>query len=235
LPAFGVWPMTLPFFFVLENFLVTLPALQWALASFDFALASFRPMTFGTLHLTPLTKPAVTEWFPLIVSVQVPVPEQSPDQPMNLEPAAALAVSVTGVPPLNCAVQVVPQLIPAGELVTVPEPLPDFATVSVGNGTKVAVTVVSEVSATVHVPVPEHPPPDQPAKTEPVSDDAVSVTVVPCAKVNAQMLPQSKPDGLDVIEPEPAPAFAAVSLATAQAGNLKLPMRVRQLNELVVA
>src|SRR5438874_12892982 len=100
--------MTFPFFFALENFLVTLPALQWALASFDFALASFRPTTLGTLHFGALANAAVIVWFALIVRTQVPVPEQSPDQPVNFEPIAAVAVSVTEVPPLSWAEQVAP-------------------------------------------------------------------------------------------------------------------------------
>jgi hypothetical protein len=40
-----------------------------------------------------------------------------------------VAVSVTIVPFVNAAVQVAPQSIPLGELVTVPEPEPNFVTV----------------------------------------------------------------------------------------------------------
>ena len=70
---------------------------------------------------------AVTDWSALIVTVHVPVPEQpAPLQPVKVEPAAGVAVSVTTVPSLNDAEQVAPQLIPAGELVTVPEPVPAF-------------------------------------------------------------------------------------------------------------
>jgi hypothetical protein len=61
----------------------------------------------------------------------VAVPEQSPDHPVNLEPEEAAAVSVTGVPVLNCTEQEGPQLIPAGELVTVPAPDPSLLTVRV--------------------------------------------------------------------------------------------------------
>ena len=212
-PRFGFWARTLPFFFRVENFLVTLPTLQWALTILVFALRSFRPTTFGTWHLTGIrAKPAVTEWFALIVSMQVPVPEQSPDQPVNCTPEAAAALRVTEVPSLNCAEQVAPQLIPAGELVTVPEPAPLLATVSVRSTRKVAVTVVSAFSATVQVLVPEHPPPDQPAKTKPATGVALSVTDVPCANVNAQVVPQLIPEGFDVTVPEPLPAFAAVNL-----------------------
>ena len=71
------------------------------------------------------SKPAVTEAAPLIVTVHCPVPEHPPpDQPVNIEPEVALAVSVTELPELNNALQVEPQAIPAGEDVTVPDPVP---------------------------------------------------------------------------------------------------------------
>jgi hypothetical protein len=50
---------------------------------------------------------------------------------VNVEPAVAVAVSVTIVPEANDAEQVAPQSIPAGELVTEPEPVPALLTVSV--------------------------------------------------------------------------------------------------------
>jgi hypothetical protein len=40
-------------------------------------------------------KVAVTAWSVLIVTVQVPVPEQAPDHPANVEPVAGFAVRVT--------------------------------------------------------------------------------------------------------------------------------------------
>jgi hypothetical protein len=69
-----------------------------------------------------------------MVSVQAPVPEQSPDQPANSERADAAAVSVTAVPCSKAWVQVEPQLIPAGLEVTVPVPLPAVVSVSVLSG-----------------------------------------------------------------------------------------------------
>lgn len=64
-----------------------------------------------------------------IVIEQVPVPVQAPLQPAKTEPGAAGdAVRVTDEPLLNDAEQVAPQLIPAGELVTVPEPVPASVT-----------------------------------------------------------------------------------------------------------
>ncbi len=81
----------------------------------------------------------------------MPVPEQPPpDQPVKVEPAVGFAVSVTAVPCANWALQVAPQLIPAGELVTVPAPVPALLTVRVcwGPVAKVAVTEVLELSVT---------------------------------------------------------------------------------------
>jgi hypothetical protein len=116
------------------------------------------------------------------------VPLQSPLQPVKVEPPVGVAVSVTLVGELNEAEQVPPQLIPDGELVTPPVPLPAFVTVSVcwtgGVGgtascVKVAVTERAWVIVTMHVPVPLQPSPLQPVKVEPVLAVAVSVTTVP--------------------------------------------------------
>jgi hypothetical protein len=43
----------------------------------------------------------------------------------------------------------------------------------------VAVTVASELSVTLHDPVPEQAPPDQPANVEPGAGIAVNATMVP--------------------------------------------------------
>jgi hypothetical protein len=67
----------------------------------------------------------------LAFKVTMPVVQPVPDQPENIEPAAGVAVSVTKVPLLNEAEQVLPQLMPAGPLVTVPVPEPALATESV--------------------------------------------------------------------------------------------------------
>ena len=45
--------------------------------------------------------------------------------------ALVVALSVTWVPELNVAVHVVPQLIPAGLLIMLPEPVPEGVTVRV--------------------------------------------------------------------------------------------------------
>jgi len=114
--------------------------------------------------------------------VQVPVPEQpAPDQPAKLDPDATAAVSVSIVPAVKPCEQVPGQLIP--EPVTLPDPVPVSATVSVYDGgglvVNVAVTFWAEVIVTVHAPVPEQPAPDQPAKLDPDPGVAVNVTTVP--------------------------------------------------------
>ena len=54
-----------------------------------------------------------------------------PDQPAKVDPEAGVAVRVTVVALLKAAEQVVPQLMPARLLVTVPAPLPALRTVRV--------------------------------------------------------------------------------------------------------
>ena len=78
-----------------------------------------------------------------VVSGHVPVPEQPPDQPANVDPAAATAVRVTEDPAAKWAEHVAPQLIPAGLEVTVPDPAPSFETVTF----LVTVTLTVELSA----------------------------------------------------------------------------------------
>jgi hypothetical protein len=79
-----------------------------------------------------MLKVAVTVVFAFSVSEHVvPVPEHPPDHPVNVEPAAGEPVRVTTVPWLYVAVQLVPQLIPEGELVNVPKPLPTTLVVRV--------------------------------------------------------------------------------------------------------
>jgi hypothetical protein len=67
-----------------------------------------------------------------MLTVQLPVPEQPPpDQPAKVEPASAAAERETLVPEVNEAEQVAPQLMPVGEEVTVPVPVPLLAMLSV--------------------------------------------------------------------------------------------------------
>jgi hypothetical protein len=98
-----------------------------------------------------------------------------PVQPVKDEFVAAVAVRVTGVPGAKLALQVCPQLIPEGLLVTLPEPVPTNAMVSTGESLKVPVTEVFWVSVSLHSSVPLQAP-DHPAKKEFAAGAATSVT-----------------------------------------------------------
>src|ERR1044072_9056309 len=74
---------------------------------------------------------AVTVVVALTVTTQAAVPLQAPLQPVNTEPALAVAVSVTRVPTTTVSLQSVPPATPPGELVTVPDPEPLLVTESV--------------------------------------------------------------------------------------------------------
>lgn len=77
---------------------------------------------------------AVTLVAAFIVTVQVPeTGHPPPDHPAKVDPLAGVAVSVTTVPalkPVLAPVQAGPQLMPLGDDVTVPLPVPDFERVS---------------------------------------------------------------------------------------------------------
>jgi hypothetical protein len=75
-------------------------------------------------------KVAVTVVLAASVKLHAPVPVQPPAHPAKVEPALGVAVRVTAVPGAKLALQVVPQLIPEGLLVTVPVPVPAFFTTS---------------------------------------------------------------------------------------------------------
>jgi hypothetical protein len=156
---------------------------------------------------------AVTLVFAVRATVHVDVPVQPPDQPVNVEVAFGAAVKVTAVPLLKPAVQVAPQLMPAGVLVIVPLPVPALCTVSctgVAITPKVAVTLVFDVRSTVQVEMPLHPP-DQPVNVEVAFGAAVRITDVPLLKFAVQVAPQLIPAGLLVIVPLPVPALSTVS------------------------
>jgi hypothetical protein len=161
--------------------------------------------------------------FALRLSVHVPVPlHPPPDQPANVDPTSAAAVSVTLVPLTNDAEHVDPQSMPVGEEVTPPVPVPPLVTVNVGFGAgtpKDAVTPVLEFSVSVHVPVPLHPPPDQPVKIDPTSAAAVSVTLVPAGNDAEHVEPQLTPIGEEVTPPVPVPLFETVNVGSGAGAN----------------
>jgi hypothetical protein len=99
--------------------------------------------------------------------------------------------------------------MPAGLLVTVPDPEPEVVTVSCTGAaawSKVAVTEESAPSMTTQLPVPLHPP-DQPVNVEPESGVGVSVIWVPLTKLALHVVPQLMPPGLLDTVPPPLPAF----------------------------
>src|SRR5262245_31053863 len=158
------------------------------------------------------TKVAVTDVAAVTVTTHVPVPVQPPPlQPVKVDPAAAAAVKLTTVPDVNETEQVVPQLMPEGELVTVPLPVPPLFTVSAKDDRmKVAVTEAAAFIVTTQVPVPVQPP-LQPVKVETVAGAAVRVTAVPAVNEVEQVVPQLIPEGELVTVPPPAPALLTVS------------------------
>jgi hypothetical protein len=156
-------------------------------------------------------KVALTDWLEFIESWHDPVPEQAPVQPAKVEPLFATAVSCITVPMLKPAVQVVPQFIPFGLLVTVPIPVPVSATVRVAPlRLKPAVTDTIEFISTWQDPVPEQAP-VQPVNVESGSAAAISWTVVPLLKLARQVGSQLMPPGILVTVPLPEPASDSAS------------------------
>jgi hypothetical protein len=158
----------------------------------------------------------------LTVTLQVPVPEQPPpDHPVNVECGFGVAISVTCVPWSNRALHVEPHEIPTGELLTDPDPLPAFETVSLRWAANVAVTSTSAFTVTVQGDVvPVHvvdgsPVTDQPAKREPLAV-AVNVTVSPSVYGSEQtppllVQPLIAPWSASTL-PLPAPSTVTVSV-----------------------
>jgi hypothetical protein len=166
------------------------------------------------------TKLAVTVVAASSVSTQPSMPlHPPPDQPANVELAAAAAVKVICVPVSKLAAQVGPQLIPDGLLVTVPDPPPVRATDSIlvlWLSLNVAFTLSAALIVTTHVPVPLHPPPDQPEKLDPELAEAVRVTGEFIGNGAAHLLLlalQLIPAGLLVTRPAPVPASVTVKVA----------------------
>jgi hypothetical protein len=153
---------------------------------------------------------AVTLRAALMVRVQVsPVPVQSPDQPMNVEPAAAAAVRVISSPGSKTAEHVAPQSMPTGAEVTLPSPVParEMSMDTSSLSSKVTPTVLSSSMTSSHSPRPAQSM-DQPLKDDAKPANALSVTVVPTSKPTAHtpFPSQSTMPSSDVTAPRPAPA-----------------------------
>jgi len=122
--------------------------------------------------------------------------------------------------------QVEPQSIPAGELVTVPPGLPMTETDSEGESEKVADTSCVKYMASVQVlALPLHAPP-QPLKNQPLAGVSVKVTSVPWSKAAPQVVGQLTPLGELVTVP---PSAAAPVGKPAASGNMPTRNSVRSL------
>ena len=110
------------------------------------------------------------------------------------------------MPLAKAALHTVPQLIPEGLLVTVPDPVPATATVRVGPlaVVKFAVSDWLLFSVMTQGAVPVQAP-LQPMKVEPDSAVAVKVILLPAGKLAEQVVPQLMPAGVLIIVPEPSP------------------------------
>ena len=93
-------------------------------------------------------KVAITDSFAVTVTLQVPVPEQAPLQPENIDPEAAEAVKVTVVPVARLAEHKLPQTIPAGLPSIAPLPFPSSFT------KRVKLVAMAPPSITVTLPLP---------------------------------------------------------------------------------
>ncbi len=78
----------------------------------------------------PCSNVAVSVVLAVIVRRHVTMPVQRPDHPAKVVEFSGVAVKTTADPLGKLAVQLPGQLIPDGELVTVPPPVPALATVS---------------------------------------------------------------------------------------------------------
>lgn len=164
---------------------------------------------------TPGEKLAVQAWAAFMVSVAPgAAPAQSPDQALKIDPGAGVATSVTGRRTGRLALQVAPQSIAAGTVLTLPLPVPALDTVSAKFfSVKLAVQRRVADSVTVADGLDPMQSPLQPEKIEPIAGEAVSVTLVPGRK-SAEQATQSMPAGLEVMLPRPSPALATVSAKT---------------------
>lgn len=110
--------------------------------------------------------------------------------PVKMLPAAGVAVSVTGAK-RNLAVQAVPQLMPAGLDVIVPDPLPAFITTTVGGR-----LTVTENAGGVPLTLTRLPPSDDWTKSVMVPKFAPPVPAVIVSVVD--VVPSATNAGLKV-------------------------------------
>jgi hypothetical protein len=87
-----------------------------------------------------VVKVAVTFWSAFMVTLHALVPEQAPLHPAKVDPFDSVAVSETAVPSSKGHRHVPVHSIPAGLMVTSPEPFPAKVTVSTGTGWAVLIS-----------------------------------------------------------------------------------------------
>jgi hypothetical protein len=88
-----------------------------------------------------------------MVTLQAPVPLHAPDQPAKSERGSGWAVNETTVPCGKLAVHVLPQSMPEGALVTLPEPAPVRETVKGNVGVAGGLTVTGFEQVTCSAPL----------------------------------------------------------------------------------
>ena len=135
-------------------------------------------------------------------------PAQLPPHPANENVLSGVAVNVTDVPASKFALQICGQLIPAGALTTLPDPVSvsDNWNCCGGGGVEAmnaAVTWLFALTLTVHVVVVPVHPPLHPVKEDPAAGVSVSVTCTPASKFPVQFCGQLIPVGALVMMPEP--------------------------------
>jgi hypothetical protein len=165
--------------------------------------------------VAPEANVAVTDSAAVMFATQLAVPEQpAPLHPVNVLPLLTVAVRNTCDPVVKLAlhpvVEPVVQLMPAGLLVTFPDPVPFTVIVRRDVGLNVAVIVAAAFIVSVQGAIPAHPKLLKPANTEAPVAVAVSVTCVPAGKLAEHVDGQLIPAGLLITVPVPVPIGSTV-------------------------
>lgn len=168
----------------------------------------------------------------VIVREHVPVPVHAPVHPPKVSLPVGVSLSVTWLFGAKSAehpvLEPAEQLIPAGELVTVPVPGPVSATVNAIPPLNAAETFVAAETVTTQVLVPVQLPPLHPAKNSPDAAAAVSVTCVFGAKPAVHVVGQLIPAGLLVTVPDPVRETVSASPVLNDAETLVLALSVTE-------
>jgi hypothetical protein len=165
---------------------------------------------------------AVTVFAASIVTVQLEaVPVHPPDQPRNVDPWSAYAVSTTLAPSTKSAAQKAPQSSAEVFDPTRPDPRPVFAIVSMcvaGAAPNCATTLVDSPMIIRHVSdVPVHAPVHS-MKVAPLAGVAVSVTVVPGEYTPVHVRPRQESPSAATL-PFDVPATVTMSAPSSTSGR----------------